>query len=171
MTEPRSVQHRRATAARRPWRRRSPWLRYTEHTFSPQEDRWRAAAFPDQCGRALFGKAYVEPARPRPCLRCAHRHHHGEVCASHVWGDTCGYDAGADCAGKGLRPLRRRPVTRPQLVSPPTFTPVAFAPYLGPWLPEHDCPVCGVERADYEGPGRYLDRCPNCGAREAPVKA
>lgn len=31
------------------------------------------------------------------------------------------------------------------------------------------CPVCGVERTDYEGePGRYLPDCPSCGSSSAP---
>lgn len=142
---------------------------------------------PDQCGRMLFagGDWRFEPAptRPRPCIRCAHRHH-GDDCATHIWRDTCGYDAGTDCPGPGLRSLRlrrasaadgRRAIAKvydPEPFLPPlTPGPVAFAPYLGPWLPEHDCPVCGVERADYEGPGRHLDTCPNCGATESPIEA
>jgi hypothetical protein len=32
------------------------------------------------------------------------------------------------------------------------------------------CPVCGVERTDYEGePGRYLPTCPGCGTGDAPL--
>jgi NTP pyrophosphatase (non-canonical NTP hydrolase) len=32
------------------------------------------------------------------------------------------------------------------------------------------CPVCYIERADYEGePGKYLPRCPNCSTTVAPV--
>lgn len=46
-----------------------------------------------------------------------------------------------------------------------------FRPYLGPWLPEHVCPACRVERADYEGPDRHLEKCPNCGSAAAPVPA
>lgn len=32
------------------------------------------------------------------------------------------------------------------------------------------CPVCEVERADYEGPGMHLPTCPNCGTHEDPVR-
>lgn len=145
---------------------------------------------PDECVRLMVGTTAepvaVRVARQRPCMICAHRHD-GDGHATHVWGDTCGYDAGADCPGPGLRPLRlvrhsaadtRRydellragAVAQPEAPAAPTVTPVVFAPYLGPWLPEHVCPGCGVERADYEGPGAYLDRCPNCGATEAPIE-
>lgn len=34
------------------------------------------------------------------------------------------------------------------------------------------CPVCNVERADYEGePDKYLDKCPNCGTTKSPATA
>ncbi|MEV4122879.1 hypothetical protein [Micromonospora sp. NPDC049645] len=45
----------------------------------------------------------VQPDRLPVCLRCAHRHAAGDPCAGHVWGDTCEYNAGADCPGPGLR--------------------------------------------------------------------
>ena len=32
------------------------------------------------------------------------------------------------------------------------------------------CPLCGVERADYEGPGQHLAECPNCGASDDPAE-
>lgn len=32
------------------------------------------------------------------------------------------------------------------------------------------CPVCRVERTDYEGePGRYLPQCPSCGSQKPPL--
>lgn len=34
---------------------------------------------------------------------------------------------------------------------------------------ERICPLCGVERTDYEGLGMYLPTCPACGARDAPM--
>jgi hypothetical protein len=34
---------------------------------------------------------------------------------------------------------------------------------------EHVCPDCGVERADYEGPGAHLITCPYCNSDADPV--
>jgi hypothetical protein len=44
-------------------------------------------------------------------------------------------------------------------------------PHLRTPLPEHVCPDCRVERADFEGPGWHLPSCPNCGSTADPVPA
>lgn len=43
---------------------------------------------------------------PPVCGDCGHRHAPGMDHAGHVWDDSCPYDAGAECAGPGLRPFR-----------------------------------------------------------------
>jgi hypothetical protein len=48
---------------------------------------------------------------------------------------------------------------------------VDTAPVHSPRFGEHVCPRCGVERADFEGPGAHLENCPNCGAADDPVPA
>lgn len=35
---------------------------------------------------------------------------------------------------------------------------------------EYICPLCRIERTDYEGPHAYLATCPNCGSASAPVR-
>lgn len=49
-------------------------------------------------------------------------------------------------------------------------------PYVVVLLPApepqwHQCPACGIERTDYEGPDLHLPTCPNCGSDADPVPA